>query len=101
MAIMEYNQSHSYAVAVGHLADRIKGGQPFLASWPEINYDLSFDQRVELQKLLYSHGFDPGGTDGRFGARTYEAIIGFQRKIGLALDGTPTVALLERLRQGG
>jgi membrane-bound lytic murein transglycosylase B len=101
MAIMEYNQSHSYAVAVGHLADRIKGGQPFLASWPEINYDLSFDQRVELQKLLYSHGFDPGGTDGRFGARTYEAIIGFQRKSGIALDGTPTVALLERLRQGG
>jgi peptidoglycan lytic transglycosylase B len=101
MAIMEYNQSHSYAVAVGHLADRIKGGQPFLASWPNIDYDLSFDQRVELQKLLYSHGFDPGGTDGRFGARTYEAILGFQRKIGIALDGTPTAALLERLRQGG
>ena len=26
MAIMDYNQSHSYAVAVGHLADRIRGG---------------------------------------------------------------------------
>ncbi len=101
MAIMEYNQSHSYAVAVGHLADRIKGGQPFLGSWPNINYDLTFAQRVELQKRLYSHGFDPGGTDGRFGARTYEAILGFQRKIGIALDGTPTVALLERLRQDG
>ncbi|MGE3875489.1 MAG: lytic murein transglycosylase, partial [Parvibaculaceae bacterium] len=72
MAIMEYNQSHSYAVAVGHLADRIKGGEPFVASWTEINYDLTFAQRVEIQKLLYSHGFDPGGTDGRFGARTYE-----------------------------
>jgi membrane-bound lytic murein transglycosylase B len=101
MAIMDYNQSHSYAVAVGHLADRLKGGQPFVASWPEINYDLTFDQRVEIQKLLYTHGFDPGGTDGRFGARTYEAILGFQHKVGLKLDGTPTAALLERLRQGG
>lgn len=101
MAIMDYNQSHSYAVAVGHLADRIKGGAPFVASWPAIQYDLSFKQRVELQELLYSHGFDPGGTDGRFGARTYEAILGFQHKVGLALDGTPSVVLLERLRQGG
>jgi membrane-bound lytic murein transglycosylase B len=101
MAIMDYNQSHSYAVAIGHLADRLKGGEPFVGSWPEINYDLSFAERVEIQKLLYREGFDPGGTDGRFGARTYEAILGFQRKTGLKLDGTPTVALLERLRQGG
>jgi membrane-bound lytic murein transglycosylase B len=101
MAIMDYNQSHSYAVAVGHLGDRLKGGEPFVASWPEIKYDLSFEQRVEIQKLLYRHGFDPGGTDGRFGARTYEAILGFQHKTGLKLDGTPTAALLERLRQGG
>ena len=101
MAIMDYNQSHSYAVAVGHLADRIKGGEPFVASWPDIAYDLSFAQRVEIQKLLYRRGFDPGGTDGRFGARTYEAILGFQNKAGLKLDGTPTAALLERLRQGG
>ncbi len=101
MAIMDYNQSHSYALAVGHLADRIKGGQAFVTPWPKVDYDLSFAQRVEIQKLLYKEGFDPGGTDGRFGARTYEAILGFQHKSGLSLDGTPTVALLERLRRGG
>lgn len=100
MAIMDYNQSHSYALAVGHLADRIKGGQPFVGSWPKVEYDLTFNQRVEIQTLLYRRGFDPGGTDGRFGARTYEAILGFQNKTGLRLDGTPTVALLERLRAG-
>lgn len=100
MAIMDYNQSHSYAVAVGHLADRIKGGAPFVSSWPDVEYDLSFAQRVEIQTLLYRRGFDPGGTDGRFGARTYEAILGFQHKAGLKLDGTPNVALLERLRVG-
>lgn len=100
MAIMDYNQSHSYALAVGHLADRIKGGQPFAGSWPNVEYELTFNQRVEIQTLLYRRGFDPGGTDGRFGARTYEAILGFQHKTGLRLDGTPTVALLERLRAG-
>jgi membrane-bound lytic murein transglycosylase B len=100
MAIMDYNQSHSYALAVGHLADRIKGGQPFVGSWPNVDYDLTFNQRVEIQTLLTRRGFDPGGTDGRFGARTYEAILGFQHKTGLKLDGTPTVALLERLRTG-
>lgn len=100
MAIMDYNQSHSYALAVGHLADRIKGGQPFVGNWPNVDYDLTFNQRVEIQTLLTRRGFDPGGTDGRFGARTYEAILGFQHKAGIRLDGTPTVTLLERLRTG-
>ena len=56
LAIMDYNQSHSYALAVGHLADRIKGGQAFVSSWPNVDYDLSFAQRVEIQKLLYKRG---------------------------------------------
>jgi membrane-bound lytic murein transglycosylase B len=101
MAIMGYNESHSYAVAVGHLGDRIRGGRPFVTAWPDVSYDLSYAQRVEIQKLLYRRGFDPGGTDGRFGARTYEAILGFQRKTGMTLDAVPTVALLDRLRKGG
>jgi peptidoglycan hydrolase-like protein with peptidoglycan-binding domain len=53
-----------------------------------------------MQKLLERHGFNPGGTDGRFGARTFEAILGFQKKAGLTLDGTPSAALLQRLRKG-
>lgn len=101
MAIMAYNQSHSYALAVGHLADRIRGGGPFVAAWPDVTYNLSAAQRVEIQRLLERRGFNPGGTDGRFGARTYEAIIGFQKTAGLAMDGIPSLALLERLRKGG
>lgn len=100
MAIMDYNESHSYAVAVGHLGDRIRGKGAFVTPWPDVSYDLTFAQRVDIQKLLYRRGFDPGGTDGRFGARTYEAILGFQKKAGVKLDGVPTVALLERLRKG-
>jgi membrane-bound lytic murein transglycosylase B len=101
MAIMDYNLSHSYAVAVGHLADRIRGGGPIIATWPDVNYDLSFGQRVELQKRLSGLGFGTGGSDGRFGARTYEAVIAYQKSAGLPLDGVPSVKLLERMRGGG
>jgi membrane-bound lytic murein transglycosylase B len=99
-AIMAYNESHSYANAVGHLADRIRGRGPILAAWPEQNIDLSFAERVEMQKRLIRHGFATGGTDGRFGALTYEAILAFQKSRRLRLDGEPTRALLVELRKG-
>lgn len=100
LAIMDYNISHSYALAVGHLGDRIRGRGPILASWPDADFDLSFEQRVELQKRLNALGFETGGTDGRFGARTYEAVIAFQKSAGLPLDGVPSVKLLQRVRKG-
>ena len=101
LAIMDYNQSHSYALAVGHLADRIRGQGEFVAQWPEVNYDLSFKQRVELQNRLNAMGFETGGNDGRFGARTYEAIIAYQKKNGLPLDGVPSVKLLQSIEKSG
>ena len=100
LSIMDYNLSHSYALAVGHLADRIRGGGPIAAAWPDVNYDLSFEQRVELQRRLSARGFETGGSDGRFGARTYEAIIAYQKSAGLPLNGVPSVQLLERIRKG-
>jgi membrane-bound lytic murein transglycosylase B len=101
LSIMAYNFSHSYALAVGHLADRIGGGSPIVGTWPDISYDLSFAQRVDLQKRLSQLGFETGGSDGRFGARTYEAIIAYQKSVGLPLDGKPSFKLLERLKSAG
>ena len=57
LAIMDYNLSHSYAIAVGHLGDRIRGQGPFLGEWPAVNIDLSFKERVEMQRRLTSTGF--------------------------------------------
>ncbi len=99
LAIMDYNISHSYALAVGHLADRIRGQGPFQAAWPDVDFDLSFEQRVELQKRLNALGFQTGGSDGRFGARTYEAVIAYQKQAGLPLDGKPSVKLLQHMRK--
>ena len=101
LSIMDYNFSHSYALAVGHLADRIHGSGPFVGTWPDLDFDLSFAQRVEIQKRLSRLGFETGGSDGRFGARTYEAIIAYQKSVGLPLDGKPSVKLLERLKSAG
>ncbi|HLA03309.1 MAG TPA: lytic murein transglycosylase, partial [Aestuariivirga sp.] len=101
LSLMDYNFSHSYALAVGHLADRVRGSGPFVGTWPDLNFDLSFAQRVELQKRLSRLGFETGGSDGRFGARTYEAIIAYQKSVGLPLDGKPSVKLLERLKSAG
>ncbi len=101
LAIMDYNLSHSYALAVGHLADRIRGMGPFEAAWPDVDFGLSFEQRVELQKRLNAMGFETGGSDGRFGARTYEAIIAYQKKKGLQLDGRPSPKLLAFIRENG
>ncbi len=101
LAIMDYNFSHSYALAVGHLADRIRGGAAIQAAWPTVNSSLSFAQRVEIQRRLTARGFETGGSDGRFGARTYEAIIAFQKSAGLPLDGEPNEKLLQQLRRGG
>ena len=100
LSIMDYNLSHSYALAVGHLGDRIRGMGPILARWPDVDFDLSFEQRIDLQRRLSSKGFETGGDDGRFGARTYEAIIAYQKSAGLPLDGTPSVKLLEHLKRG-
>jgi membrane-bound lytic murein transglycosylase B len=101
LAIMDYNLSHSYAIAVGHLGDRIGGGGGIVATWPQVDFDLSFSQRMELQKRLSALGFETGGSDGRFGARTYEAIIAYQKSAGLPLNGVPSVKLLQHMKKKG
>ena len=99
LSLLSYNYSHAYALAVAHLGDRISGGPKVQAAWPPQNTDLSFNERVELQRRLTDQGFDTSGSDGRFGAKTYEAVLGFQKKVGLELDGFPTRKVLERLRK--
>jgi peptidoglycan hydrolase-like protein with peptidoglycan-binding domain len=55
------------------------------------------DLVLALQRQLARIGLDPGPLDGRVGARTTQAIESYQRARGLAVDGRPTQALLDRL----
>jgi lytic murein transglycosylase len=96
--IMRYNPAEAYALAIGHLADRLGGGGPFAQAWPRYERKLSQDERVELQQLLARQGYDVGDADGRVGARTRKAIRHFQARIGKVPDGFASASLLERLR---
>ena len=96
--IMRYNPAEAYALAIGHLADRLRGGGPFVQAWPRYEKALSRGQRLELQELLERHGFDVGEPDGRIGARTRDAIRDYQARIGRVPDGFATAGLLKSLR---
>ena len=99
-AILAYNRSNSYALAVAHLADRLAGEGPFVASWPTDLQLLSRSDNKELQRLLSARGFDTGGTSGTIGPRTRSAISTYQHRTGLTPDGYADARLLERLRRG-
>lgn len=96
--IKRYNNSDSYALAVGHLADRIIGGGAFVSSWPQGDYALNSSQKVELQRLLNQHGFNVGTPDGAIGPKTRAAVIAFQQQLGLPADGHISGRLLDRLK---
>ena len=96
--IKRYNNATSYAMAVGHLGDRIRGGAPFQASWPRGDRPLSRTEKTEMQGLLTRLGFDTKGVDGIIGPNSIAAIRGFQRSRGLIPDGYASAQFLEALR---
>jgi membrane-bound lytic murein transglycosylase B len=98
-SILHYNVATSYALGVGHLADRLKGYGPFVHPWPTDENHLALDQRVELQKLLVAKGLLVGDTDGIIGPATLDAVKTFQRSKGLPVDGFPSRTILELLRK--
>ena len=44
--IMKYNPAEAYALAIGHLADRLRGGEPFVQAWPRHERVLSRAERL-------------------------------------------------------
>ena len=96
--IMKYNPAEAYALAIGHFADRLRGGQPFVQGWPRQERELSRAERLELQQLLAQRGFYRGTPDGQFGGETRQALRSFQASIGAPADGFASANMLEQLR---
>ncbi len=96
--LLKYNRALPYALAVGHLADRLAGGSAIAGSWPIDDVGLSKDEISDLQRLLAAVGHDPGPIDGIIGAQTRGAIRGFQQARQLPPDGHASLGLLRRLR---
>ncbi|MCQ2028353.1 lytic murein transglycosylase [Stutzerimonas zhaodongensis] len=99
-AILRYNNSSSYALAIGLLSERFNGAGQIRGTWPQGEQPLSRSERLELQERLTERGFDPGTADGIIGANTRSAIRRFQQQLGWPADGHPTQELLGRLRAG-
>ncbi|WP_299704883.1 lytic murein transglycosylase [uncultured Tateyamaria sp.] len=96
--IERYNAADAYVIGVGHLSDRIGGGQKFQAEWPLEDRALTFSERKEMQRRLTAAGFSTQGVDGRIGPKTLEAVRTFQQSQGLVADGYASLNLLKRLR---
>ena len=97
--IKRYNNANSYAMAVGHLADRIAGKGPFVREWPRGPGALKLAEKMEVQKLLNKLGYDVGEPDGIIGPNTIDAVSKFQTSLGLVPDGKANEELLLKLRR--
>lgn len=98
-AIYSYNAAESYALAIAHLSDRLRGGGPLRTPWPTDDAGLSRAERREVQERLIALGFDIGAPDGIMGSRTRRAIESFQTANGLPADGRAGVRVLKALQQ--
>jgi membrane-bound lytic murein transglycosylase B len=96
--LKRYNNSDSYALAVGMLADKISGFGGLEQQWPRPPGSLLVDDKIALQQLLKEKGYYSGSIDGNIGKETRDAIRLYQREAGLEPSGEPTADLLLKLR---
>jgi membrane-bound lytic murein transglycosylase B len=98
--ITRYNNATAYALGVGHLADRLRGGEPFVQAWPSSDRPLNREETAELQHHLARFGLYEGAIDGKIGPQSRAAIRAFQSGRGMVADGFAGVQLLEAARSG-
>lgn len=97
--IKAYNNADKYALAVGHLGDRIGGYGPLVNDWPRGYVPLSMVERAEVQEHLSKHGLYDGKIDGKIGSGSKGAIMSYQRSVGVDADGNASKALLDIMRR--
>jgi len=97
-ALLRYNNSVSYGLAVAWLAQKLAGGPFLTAPWPVAEPVLQAEERREMQRLLLSRGFSIRAADGVMGTETIVALRAYQRSKGLPADGFPSARVLRELR---
>jgi lytic murein transglycosylase len=97
--IRRYNNSVSYALAIGLMADGVAGKPGLVGSWPD-DGPISREQRFGTQTALARLGYDPGTIDGVIGSGTRRALRQWQIATGRVPDGYLTAALADELMQG-
>ena len=97
LVLKGYNFSDSYALAVAHLTDRLKGGGAFVTPWPRRTLFPDLAQRQFIQQALQRLGFYDGAVDGRIGPVSQAAYARFQAQQGRVADGFITRASYDEL----
>lgn len=95
--ILRWNRSEYYAVAVGYLADRLRGAPELKQPPPADAPRLSAATVTAMQNRLNTLGFDVGTPDGVLGPATRQAIRSYQVQQKLVADGFPSLSLLSSL----
>ncbi len=98
-AIYRYNAAESYALAIAHLSDRLRGGGAIIAAWPTDDPGLSRADRRELQRLLLARGHAIGAPDGLLTPPVRVAVTLEQARLGQPVTGRPGQRLLSALRE--
>jgi lytic murein transglycosylase len=95
--IRDYNKSDLYALFVGNLADRIRGGGAFVQPWRRIMQIPTLDVEF-MQKKLTGLGFYSDAIDGKAGGRTRSAVGAYQKRAGLPQTCWPTAEIVAHLK---
>jgi membrane-bound lytic murein transglycosylase B len=98
-AVMNWNRSTLYALAVGILARQIAGGPPVMQAPPPDDEPLARSTVLDLQARLARLGLYRDEIDGLVGPKTRSAVRLFQQQSGLPADGHPTPEVVRRLQQ--
>ena len=96
--LKSYNNADKYALAVGHLADQLRGFGDFEVDWPRGYKRLNEEERKEVQVKLSKMGLYDGEIDGNIGSGSRAAIKIYQSRKGLAQDGFASKKLLANMR---
>ena len=94
--IRAYNNSVSYALAIGLTADGIMGKPGLSKAWPN-DPAMTRDQRIGAQTALTRLGYDTQGVDGVIGSNTRAALRRWQLANNRTADGYLTAPLADEL----
>jgi lytic murein transglycosylase len=88
-----YNTSDLYALFVGNLSDRIRGGGDFVTPWKSFAQPKTATVQ-HLQARLKELGYPMDKIDGKIGSNTRKQIGIYQKAAGIKIDCWPSEAVL-------
>lgn len=95
--ILRWNNSILYALSVGHLSDRIIGGQK-LQKKQVAEPIVTMKEIVYIQTRLNDLGYEAGKVDGIAGFNTRKAVRKFQADNDMIIDGYAGYDVLQKLK---